>query len=157
MATVELRFGTVPAHVRTARLIAAAVARRSGVDDALIDEVKLAIGEACSRAMALHEAHSRPEQVIVELQEGMRDFVAVVSDCGPPEPSYAIPEAREADLPALVASSIGVPSDDDGEPASAPLRLALIAALVDELTVAREGDRTRVRMRWTLPEQYLQG
>ena len=157
MATVELRFGTVPAHVRTARLIAAAVARRSGVDDALIDEVKLAIGEACSRAMTLHEAHGRPEQVVVELHEGEREFVAVVSDCGPAEPSYAIPEAREADLPALMATSIGIPSGENGEPVAAPLRLALIAALVDELTVDRAGERTHVRMRWTLPAQYLPG
>ncbi len=157
MATVELRFGAVPAHVRTARLVAAAVARRTGVDDALIDEVKLAIGEACSRAMSLHETHRRPEQVIVKLHEGAKEFVAAVSDCGPAEPSYDVPDPRDADIPALVASSIGVPSGEDGEPVAAPLRLALIAALVDELTIEREGDRTVVRMRWTLLDQNLLG
>ena len=51
MATVELRFSALPAHVRTARLVAAAVARRAGVDEALLDEVRLAVGEACSRAV----------------------------------------------------------------------------------------------------------
>ena len=39
MATVELRFSALPAHVRTARLVAAAVARRSGVDESVLDEV----------------------------------------------------------------------------------------------------------------------
>ena len=52
MPTVELRFSALPAHVRTARLVAATVARRSGVDEDLLDEVRLAVGEACSRAVA---------------------------------------------------------------------------------------------------------
>jgi anti-sigma regulatory factor (Ser/Thr protein kinase) len=51
MATVEVEFTPLPAHVRTARLVATAVARRSGVDEALLDEVRLAVGEACSRAV----------------------------------------------------------------------------------------------------------
>ncbi|MFD0854548.1 ATP-binding protein, partial [Actinomadura adrarensis] len=49
MATVELSFSALPVHVRTARLIVTAVARRSGVAEALLDEVRLAVGEACSR------------------------------------------------------------------------------------------------------------
>lgn len=49
MATVELRFSALPEHVRTARLVAAAVARRAGVDEAVLDEVRLAVGEACTR------------------------------------------------------------------------------------------------------------
>ncbi|HZG94399.1 MAG TPA: ATP-binding protein, partial [Mycobacteriales bacterium] len=60
---VELQIGALPAHVRTARLIAAAVARRCGVDDAVIDEVKLAVGEACSRAVSLHAEHAPTEPV----------------------------------------------------------------------------------------------
>ena len=35
MATVEVTFTPLPAHVRTARLVATAVARRSGVDEAI--------------------------------------------------------------------------------------------------------------------------
>jgi anti-sigma regulatory factor (Ser/Thr protein kinase) len=147
MATVELRFGALPAHVRTARLVAAAVARRSGVDDGLIDEVKLAVGEACARALGLHEAHAPLEQVVIELLEGADEFVVVVHDSGPADASVQIPAARTEDLPALLESSLGA---DDGATSSAPLQLALIAGLVDELTVDRNGDRTAVRMRWSL-------
>ena len=57
MATVELRFSALPEHVRTARLVAAAVARRAGVDEAVLDEVRLAVGEACSRAVGLHASN----------------------------------------------------------------------------------------------------
>ncbi|MEP7056090.1 MAG: ATP-binding protein [Actinomycetota bacterium] len=147
MAIVELRFGALPAHVRTARLVAAAVARRSGVDDGLIDEVKLAVGEACARALALHEAHAPLEQVIVELSESPSEFVVTVRDCGPPDAAVQIPAARTEDMSALLESAIGA---DDGAASSAPLQLALIAGLVDELSVDRDGDHTNVRMRWSL-------
>ena len=39
MATVEMTFTPLPAHVRTARLVATAVARRSGVAEPLLDVV----------------------------------------------------------------------------------------------------------------------
>ncbi|MGD0559378.1 MAG: ATP-binding protein, partial [Streptosporangiaceae bacterium] len=55
MATVDVSFTPLPAHVRTARLVATAVARRSGVPDSLLDEVRLAVGEACSRAVEAHQ------------------------------------------------------------------------------------------------------
>ena len=57
MATVEVTFPPLPAHVRTARLVATAVARRSGIDESLLDEVRLAVGEACSRAVEAHRKH----------------------------------------------------------------------------------------------------
>ncbi|MEV7908395.1 ATP-binding protein, partial [Streptomyces anulatus] len=44
MATVELTFSALPAHVRTARLVATAIARRTGVEESLLDEVRLAVG-----------------------------------------------------------------------------------------------------------------
>src|SRR5215472_8121861 len=49
MATVEMTFTPLPAHVRTARLVATAVARRSGVAEALLDEVRLAVTGAEKR------------------------------------------------------------------------------------------------------------
>ena len=57
MATVEVTFTPLPVHVRTARLVATAVARRSGVAESLLDEVRLAVGEACSRAVEAHQRH----------------------------------------------------------------------------------------------------
>ncbi|MEU5157909.1 ATP-binding protein, partial [Glycomyces sp. NPDC021274] len=74
MATVELRFSALPEHVRTARLVAAAVARRAGVDEAVLDEVRLAVGEACSRAVGLHEIHGITAPVRVVLVEDEKQF-----------------------------------------------------------------------------------
>ncbi len=53
MATVEVTFTPLPAHVRTARLVATAVARRSGVPESLLDEVRLAVGECPSQPVRI--------------------------------------------------------------------------------------------------------
>jgi anti-sigma regulatory factor (Ser/Thr protein kinase) len=47
MATVELKIPPLPVHVRTARLVGVAAGRRAGLDDVLVDELRLALGEAC--------------------------------------------------------------------------------------------------------------
>src|SRR5262249_60031513 len=80
MATVELSFTPLPAHVRTARLVAAAVARRSGVDESLLDEVRLAVGEACSRAVEEHRLHCPTEPVRLALTELGGRFEVEVTD-----------------------------------------------------------------------------
>ena len=43
MATVRLSFSPAPAHVRTARLVAVAVARRAGVADEFLDSTGLGV------------------------------------------------------------------------------------------------------------------
>src|SRR5450631_1106446 len=83
MATVEVTFTPLPAHVRTARLVATAVARRSGVAEALLDEVRLAVGEACSRAVEAHRRHCPAEPVKIEMTDQGERFVVVVSDHAP--------------------------------------------------------------------------
>ncbi|GAA3299576.1 hypothetical protein GCM10020295_38120 [Streptomyces cinereospinus] len=80
MATVELRFSALPEHVRTARLVAAAVARRAGVDEAVLDEVRLAVGEACSRAVGLHQIGGITAPVKVALIEEEKQFSIEVGD-----------------------------------------------------------------------------
>src|SRR6266699_4827397 len=82
MATVEMSFTPLPAHVRTARLVATAVARRSGVDEALLDEVRLAVGEACSRAVEAHRLYCPAEPVRIALTDSAGRFEVEVTDTG---------------------------------------------------------------------------
>src|ERR1700741_3444560 len=89
MATVEVTFTPLPAHVRTARLVATAVARRSGVDEALLDEVRLAVGEACSRAVEAHRQHWPAEPVQIEMTEQDERVVVTVRDHAPNAPARA--------------------------------------------------------------------
>src|ERR1700760_2073599 len=90
MATVEVTFTPLPVNVRTARLVATAVARRSGVAGSLLDEVRLAVGEACSRAVEAHLAHCPGEPVRVALTDDDEQFEVVVTDAVP-DPGHGIP------------------------------------------------------------------
>ncbi|MGH3738790.1 MAG: ATP-binding protein [Micromonosporaceae bacterium] len=150
MPTVRLGFSPAPAHVRTARLVAVAVARRAGVSERLLDEVRLAVGEACSRAVALHRLYGLGELVEVEMTDGDR-FVVRVLDRAPaetrlesgalPDPLALVGAAREA--------TDGDPFPD--ETVAVGVGLALLAGLVDDLEVgpsASPGPGTVVRMSW---------
>ena len=86
MATVTLRLTPQRAHVRTARLVAAAMARRSGVPEEFLDEVRLAVGEACGRAVQLHERYGLTEPVVVTLADDDDRFKVVVRDLAPSKP-----------------------------------------------------------------------
>ena len=58
-----------PALVRTVRLVAAAVARRAACKDSLIEEIRLAVGEACAVMIGADEiAITGDEQIEVQLQ-----------------------------------------------------------------------------------------
>src|ERR1700728_1923424 len=85
MATVEVTFTALPVHVRTARLVATAVARRSGVAESLLDEVRLAVGEACSRAVEAHLRHCPAQPIRVALTDDGERFEVVVTDAVPSE------------------------------------------------------------------------
>jgi anti-sigma regulatory factor (Ser/Thr protein kinase) len=152
MATVELRFTALPAHVRTARLLAAVLARRAGVDETYIDEVKLAVGEACARAVGIHQAGHGGEDVTVELTDDDGRFVVAVRDCGPPEADTALAATGSAvaGMPELVDPE-EITAGDPGDPAPLPsgFGLAVIAGLVDDLEVSADGGGTVVRMTWT--------
>lgn len=135
MATVELTFTALPAHVRTARLVATAVARRSGVDEALLDEVRLAVGEACSRAVEGHQLYCPAEPVRLALSDVAGRFeVEVTDNCA----------AGRAGRP--ISS---VPQDGRNEIAiPAALGIAVIESLADDVQISKTADGTRIRMSW---------
>jgi anti-sigma regulatory factor (Ser/Thr protein kinase) len=88
MAHVELRFPPVAGHVRTARLVASAVARRCGFDLERMDEVRLAVGEACARAVRRSEACSVTTPVVLRIEDrppGLRVDVLDGSSAEPRE------------------------------------------------------------------------
>ncbi len=83
MSTVELRFAALPGHVRTARMIAAAVSRRSGVPEEVLDEIKLAVGEACARAVSVNRRFDPQAPVVVRVSDNDGSFTVSVADRGP--------------------------------------------------------------------------
>jgi len=146
MATVEVTFTPLPAHVRTARLVATAVARRSGVDEALLDEVRLAVGEACSRAVEAHRRHCPAEPVRIEMTDLGERFVVVVRDSAP---GAAGTQPAGASAPSAAANGASVPSsaDDDGA-IPAGFGLAVISGLADDVRVSSTSSGVSVQMSW---------
>ncbi|MET7935429.1 ATP-binding protein [Streptomyces sp. NPDC005322] len=144
MATVELRFSALPEHVRTARLVAAAVARRAGVDEAVLDEVRLAVGEACTRAVGLHLSNGVEAPVRVVLTEEEKKFSIEVGDESPTSASM---------MP-------GSHPDVDDEGAAEPegedeMGLAVISGLVDDVEVKSSATGGVIRMSWPTSPQAL--
>jgi serine/threonine-protein kinase RsbW len=139
MATVELSFTALPAHVRTARLVATAVARRSGVDESLLDEVRLAVGEACSRAVEGHQLYCPAEPVRLSLTDLAGRFeVEVTDNCAPGA-------RRPANQAASGAGSLGADSNG-GLPAG--LGIAVIESLADDVQISETTAGTIIRMSW---------
>lgn len=132
MATVELRFSALPEHVRTARLVAAAVARRAGVDESVLDEVRLAVGEACSRAVGLHQRGGLSGAVRVALTDQEKRFLIEVGD-------------GAGELSDIAASGS---ASESGEGVDDTLGLAVITGLVEDVEVGRDDDGGLIRMSW---------
>ena len=143
MATVEVSFTPVTAHVRTARLVALAVARRAGVDDETLDEVRLAVGEACSRAVGIHSHVAAEQPVVMKLSDDRDQFAIEVVDRG-------VLDEDPAGLTDLDLTEISSRAFDDDIPDAMPsgFGLAVISGLVEDLEVAGDATSTRVTMRW---------
>ncbi len=162
MATVEVTFTPLPAHVRTARLVATAVARRSGVDESLLDEVRLAVGEACSRAVEAHQKHCPGRPIRVALTDDGERFEVVVTDAVPADvtlpadgvPMAAAPAGSNGTAPGAAPGG-GTGTGTGGATANgailqlpAGVGLAVISGLADDFRICPAGDGTSVAMSW---------
>ncbi|SDQ17643.1 ATP-binding protein [Quadrisphaera sp. DSM 44207] len=125
---VQLRFTALPEHVRTARLVTTAVARRTGLDDTALEGVRLAVGEACSRAVQRTEASTA--------SGGGADLVALDLRL---EGGALVVEVRDG------AGAEDVAGDDVG--------LLLMEGLADAVAVTdgAGGPGGCVRLTWRLP------
>ena len=140
MALVELLLSPLPAHVRTARLVVVAAARRAGLEDGLVDELRLALGEACSRAVGLHARHAPDVPVTVTVDDRPGTLVVTVTDAGP----------AAGPAPDDVAQGM---FEDDGqdELVDPDVALAVLAGLLDAVEITPTETGTTITMHWPLP------
>jgi anti-sigma regulatory factor (Ser/Thr protein kinase) len=138
MSTVTLTFAPAPAQIRIARMLAVAVGRRSGLPEELLDEVRLAVDEACSRAVSVHTRLASPEHVQVLFIEDSRGYQVSVADVG------SVAEVVEADLPPSFPPARPSPTEI---PSS--IELAIVTGLVDDVQIkAAPSGGTVVVLRW---------
>ncbi len=115
------------------------MARRAGVDEGVLDEVRLAVGEACSRAVHLHRRHCPDRPVLVTLVDDQDAFRVAVTDEAPNEPGGGEGFGDLANVADLV----------DAEAVPPGVGLAVIAGLVDDVAIETSGDTGAVvRMTW---------
>ncbi|OHV32983.1 MULTISPECIES: ATP-binding protein [Pseudofrankia] len=165
MSTVELRFAALPGHVRTARMIAMAVARRAGVPSGALDEIRLAVGEACLRAVNVNRRRAPEDLVEVRMMSADGAFTVTVVDSGEPaDDATPGPDGGLLGAPALLDLGLGarplgdalaaLPGDQEpgatGSALPPGIGLALIEGLVDDVEIRSrpDGVGTVVTMTW---------
>jgi hypothetical protein len=116
-----------PALVRTVRLVAAAVARRTSKDEEFVEEVRLAVGEACALLVG-QEVVPGPSLSPVEVRMRVEDRlrVSVVA-----EGSVAAQDAPTSDI-------------DGVEP------WALLRGLIEDFEMSQDAGSTVLSMSWPL-------
>jgi anti-sigma regulatory factor (Ser/Thr protein kinase) len=129
-ATVRLTFPPEPRLLGTIRLVVGVVARKAGMGEEGIEDLKVAVSETCAVAVGdLHRA-GRADPIEVDLVESADRFGIEVRDRAP------------------ASAAAGDPAD--GEVDDRELGLALVGALVDDLktaTLTDGGNRTSFWLR----------
>ena len=124
---VSVSIARDPALVRTVRLVAAAVARRTTGDEDFVEEFRLAVGEACALLVGPHAKRVEPS--------------------GPVEVSMRLEDRLRVVVRAAGSVAVGDPptSDIDGiEP------WALLRGLIEDFEIATDDDGTALSMSWPL-------
>ena len=114
-----------PALVRTVRLVAAAVARRASQDEDFVEEVRLAVGEACALLVGQDPGpDDGPVEVRMRLEDRLRVTVVATG-------SIAAQDAPTSDI-------------DGVEP------WALLRGLIDDFEITQDAGSTLLSMSWPL-------
>lgn len=131
-ATVRLAIPPEPRLLGTVRLVVGIVARKAGMGEEGIEDLKVAVSETCAVAVGDLSRAGRLDPIEIDLVEGPDRFGIEVRDRAP----------------APAAPDLGDPVD--GEVDDRELGLALVGALVDDLktaTLADGGNRTSFWLR----------
>ena len=100
-------------------MVAVSVGRRVGLDDERLDEVRLAVGEACARAVRVLQTATGPDGL-----DGR-------------EPVRLLLDDRDGLLIRVQGPHVGLPDDSDNT-SDDDLALAVVRGVVPRLTIERD-------------------
>ncbi|MFL6226565.1 MAG: ATP-binding protein [Actinomycetes bacterium] len=120
-ATVRLTFPPEPRLLGTIRLVVGVVARKAGMGEEGIEDLKVAVSETCAVAVGDLNRAGRADPIEVDLVESADRFGIEVRDRAP-------------------ASTVAAGGPAVGEVDDRELGLALVGALVDDLKTAALAD-----------------
>ncbi len=131
---IELEIPARAEFVALARLVVSAMAASdSALADERIDDLKLAVSEACTNAIEAHDAAGSTERVLVRCTAGQDVLEVCVEDRG-----HGFDPAVLPDHPPV--------TDPDRLKFERGLGIPLIRALVDEVVISSSTDGTEVRL-----------
>jgi len=128
---VRLEVPAQPAFVGVARSVVAAVAASlDGLDDDRLEDLRVAVSEACTNVVEARRHDAVEDRIVVTCTAGVDDLQVCIEDSGSGFDAGDVPEAPGPDAPPN-ASERG-------------WGVQLIQALVDEVTFRQTGDGTAV-------------
>ncbi len=131
---IELEIPARAEFVALARLVVSALAASdSNLADERVDDLKLAVSEACTNAIEAHDAAGTSERVLVRCQAAQDHMEVCVEDRG-----HGFDPADLPDHPPV--------TDPDRLKFERGLGIPLIRALVDEVEFSPTGQGTSVRL-----------
>ncbi len=124
-AGISIAISRDPSLVRTVRLVAAAVARRASSSESLVEEVRLAVGEACAVMVSgLVGGSDSTADTKIRLQMDIADRLFATLICLTGDPVE--------------------PPEESMDP------WALLRGLTEDLVVTQNGESTSLAMSWPL-------
>jgi anti-sigma regulatory factor (Ser/Thr protein kinase) len=143
VTTVRLELVPDAALVRLARLVAVSVARLNGLHEDTVEDIRLAVGEACGRAVAVHLRHGVAKTIQLSFTDGPGLTASIVD-------RVRQPPASGSEAVRLLRAGPGRPpgAGDVLGPDGAPAVLALLEGLADRLDISTGAAGTCVEMRW---------
>ena len=131
---VELEIPARPEFVALARLVVSAMASSDAIlSDDQVDDLKLAVSEACTNAIEAHDAIATEERVVVRCWSDDDALRVSIEDHGPGFDPSALPDHPP-------------PTDPDRLKHERGLGIPLIRALVDEVEISSSESGTEVRL-----------
>lgn len=126
MPSIEIAIPPRSVYVGVVRLTIASLARNAGLDEELVEDLRIAVTEACTSAVLAHEEAATTEPVVVRwADEGDRFVIDVEGRVGP----------KESEL-----------EDSHGFSSRSVLSQALLESLVDETEISTTDAGTRSRL-----------
>ncbi|MBW3594161.1 MAG: ATP-binding protein [Actinobacteria bacterium] len=126
MAAIEIAIPPRSVYVGVVRLTVTSLARSAGLDGDRVDDLRIAVTEACTSAVLAHEDAGTSEPVVVKwAEEADRFVIDVEGKVTPPEDAV---------------------EDSHGFSTRQVLSHALLESLVDQTELSSSGEGTRSRL-----------
>jgi serine/threonine-protein kinase RsbW len=131
---VELEIPARAEFVALARLVVSSFASTSfGLEDDRIDDLKIAVSEACTNAIEAHGAADSDERVLIRCEDVADELVVRIEDRGRGFDPQTLPEHPPVTDPTRLKFERG-------------LGIPLIRSLVDDVEIASSDKGTQVRI-----------